>query len=173
VRKIILIAGTINHHPDTEENRYVHLDGAERDIYDAELDLLVRPDVVADLHGALPMFRDAMFDSVVCDHVWEHLDGEQIISALHAIHRVLKVGGELVVETPNMSAIARAWIEKQYSEEELQQWIHGENVGGPYDAHRYSYSPESLRALIERGGFRIIQEIEKGLAIRFYAERKR
>lgn len=173
MKKFVLIAGTINHHADTEETRYVHLDGAERDIYDAELELFVRPDVVADLHGNLPMFRDAMFDSVVCDHVWEHLDGQQILTAIHAIHRVLKPGGELVVETPNMSAIAKAWVEKQYPEEDLQQWIHGENLDGAYDAHRYSYSPESLRALIERGSFKIVQEIEKGLAIRFYAEKKR
>lgn len=171
MKKFVLIAGTINHHADTEEIRYVHLDGAERDIYDAELDLFVRPDVIADLHGNLPMFRDAMFDSVVCDHVWEHLDSEQIYSAMHAIHRVLKKGGELVVETPNMSAIARCWVEGVYTQEELQQWIHGENLDGAYDAHRYSYSPESLRARIEGGGFTIIQEIEKGLAIRFYAEK--
>ena len=172
MRKVILIAGTINHHADTEEIRYVHLDGAERDIYDAELDLFVRVDVVADLHGSLPMFRDAMFDSVVCDHVWEHLDGLQILHAINAIYRVMKVGAELVVETPNMSGIARAWVEKQYPEAELQQWIHGENVGGPFDSHRYSYSPESLRALIEEGGFKIVQEIDKGLAIRFYAEKR-
>jgi len=141
-----------------------------RDIFDAELNLFVRPDVIASLHENLPMFRDEMFDEVVCDHVFEHMNGEQVKNAVHAIRRVLKKpDGVLVVETPNMSGIARAWIEKQYPERELQKWIHGEDLGGPFDGHRYSYSPESLRAVLEEGSMKIIQEIDKGLAIRMYA----
>lgn len=119
------------------------------------------------------MFRDAMFDEVVCDHVLEHLSGEQIPIALHAIKRVLKPGGSFVVETPNMNGIAQAWVDKTYPESDLQQWIHGEDMGGPFDGHRYSYSPESLRAELQKGGFKIVQEIDKGLAIRFYAEKIR
>lgn len=169
--KVVLIAGTINHHADTEEARYVHLDGSPRNIYDAGLDIFVQPDVVAELHGELPMFRGDMFDEVVCDHVLEHLDGLQVVHALNAIYRILKSGGTLVAETPDMAEIAKAWVNKDYPEAELQQWIHGENLGGDFDGHRYSYSPESLKAVIQDAGFAVIQEVNKGLAIRIYAQK--
>lgn len=170
MKKFILVAGTINHHPDTEEIRYVHLDAESRDIYDAELDIFVQPDVVANLGDNLPMFRDSMFDEVVCDHVFEHIPTQSMPHALHAIRRVLKKpDGRLVVETPNMTGIAQAWVDRQYKEEELQQWIHGEDVGGDFDGHRYSYSAESLRRLLEVSKFSIAEEVDKGLAIRFVA----
>lgn len=172
MRKFVLIAGTINHHADTEEARYVHLDGSPRDIYDAELELPVQPDVVAALHDELPMFRNDMFDEVVCDHVLEHLDGHQVVHALHAIYRVLKPGGMFVAETPNMSAIAQAWVNRDYPEAELQQWIHGENLGGEFDGHRYSYSPESLKAALHEAKFVVVEQIEKGLAVRIYAKKR-
>lgn len=171
--KAVLIAGTINHHPDTEECRYVHLDASPRGIYDAQLDMFFAPDVVANLTDNLPMFPDNKFDEIICDHVFEHISGQHMPIVLHALRRVLKLDGQLVVETPNMTAIAKAWVEKQYPEEELQQWIHGEDIGGDFDGHRYSYSPEALRALLEMSRFRVDQEIEKGLAIRFYASPRR
>jgi ubiquinone/menaquinone biosynthesis C-methylase UbiE len=174
MKKVILIAGTINHHPDTEEVRYVHLDASARDIYDAELELFVQPDVVANLADELPMFRDNMFDEVICDHVFEHIPADKMPIVLLALRRVLKKkDGRLTVETPNMSKIAQAWVNREYPEAELQQWIHGEDVGGAFDGHRYSYSPESLRQELEAGNFQILEEIDKGLAIRFVAEVRR
>jgi 2-polyprenyl-3-methyl-5-hydroxy-6-metoxy-1,4-benzoquinol methylase len=170
VKRFVLIAGTINHHPDTEDTRYVHLDASERLIHDAELDIFVQPDVVANLSDELPMFRDSMFDEVICDHVFEHIPGEKLPVVLLAIHRVLKPGGRLIVETPNMTGIAQAWVNGDYSEEELQQWIHGEDIGGAFDGHRHSYSPRSLKRRLVKGNFKVISETDKGLAIRFIAE---
>ena len=169
MKRTILIAGTINHHADTEEARYVHLDASTRAIYDDDLKLFFQPDVVANLADELPMFRDEMFDEVICDHVFEHIPGEKMTFVLMAIRRVLKRDGTLTLETPNMSGIAQAWVDKTYPEAELQQWIHGEDIGGEFDGHRYSYSPESLRELLTRGNFKVHQEIDKGLAIRFIA----
>ena len=170
--KLVLIAGTINHHPDTEERRYVHLDASPRGLYDAQLDMFFAPDVVSNLADNLPMFPDNKFDEVICDHVFEHIPAQHMPIVLTALRRVLKIDGQLIVETPNMTAVAKAWLEGG-NQEELQQWIHGEDVGGDFDGHRYSYSPEALRALLEMSRFRVDQEIEKGLAIRFYASPRR
>lgn len=172
MRKLVLIAGTINHHVDTDEVRYIHLDASDRMIHDAELDIFVQPDVVANLSDNLPMFRDEMFDEVVCDHVFEHIPSVDIFNVLYAIRRVLKGDGRLVVETPNMTGIAEAWL-NGHGQEDLQQWIHGEDVGGAFDGHRYSYSPETLRATLTKGNFTVVEEINKGLAIRFIATRAR
>lgn len=169
MKRTILIAGTINHHADTEDTRYVHLDASPRAIHDADLNIFFQPDVVANLADELPMFRDAMFDEVICDHVFEHIPGEKMIFVLMAIRRVLKADGTLTLETPNMTGIAQAWVDRAYPESELQQWIYGEDIGGAYDGHRYAYSPESLRELLIRANFKVHQEIDKGLAIRFIA----
>ena len=119
------------------------------------------------------MFRDKMFDEVICDHVFEHIPGDKMAVVLMAIRRVLKDDGTLTLETPNMDGVAHAWVNGTYSQEELQQWIYGEDIGGKYDGHRYAYGPESLKALLTRGNFKVLQEIDKGLAIRFVAGKTR
>lgn len=170
MRKLRLIAGCINRRPDDAEWRNVHLDASPRNIFDAELDLPVAPEIVANIADELPMFRDGMFHEIVCDHVLEHLTYEQTAIALLALKRVLHPDGVIVIETPNMTEIAKAWLNGSASQGDLQQWIYGEDIGGAYDGHRYAYSPESLRKQIEKAGLKIVEQSGEGLAIRYVAK---
>lgn len=170
--KVRLLAGTINHWQDDEEWRNVHLDASDRPIYDAELDMMLAPDVVANLADELPMFADESFDEVRCHHVLEHMTYEQATLACRSIHRILKPEGLFDVETPNMEAVALAWVDKRFPETALQQWIHGEDIGGAFDGHRYSFSATSLGVLLRDENFRIIETIDAGLAIRYIATRR-
>lgn len=170
--KVILLAGTINHFSDTEEVRYVHVDAADRPIYNSELNMMLAPDVVADLSENLPMFDDGVFDEIRCHHVLEHMNYDQGRKTMTAFRRVLKPNGILDVETPDMSRIAKSWLDGTYQQADLQQWIHGEDLKGPFDGHRYSYSADSLKKLVTDGGFKIIENPATGLAVRYIAKRR-
>lgn len=170
-KRIVLLAGTINHRQDTEEVAYVHLDASSRSIYDSELNMMLAPDVVADLSDELPMFDDEAFDEIRCHHVLEHMTFEQATIALGAMARVLKSGGILDVETPDFTRIAQSWIDGTHPHKELQQWIYGEDLHGEYDGHRQALSGESLRALVEGAGLKIMDQPETGLAVRYIAQK--
>lgn len=170
--KVRLLAGTINHWQDDDEWRNVHLDITDRSIYDSSLNMMLRPDVVADLADELPMFENEVFDEVRCHHVLEHMTYERATLAVRAIHRVLKHDGVFDVETPDMGRVAKAWVDQAHKESDLQQWIHGEDLGGAFDGHRYSFSARSLKTLIQDAGFKIMETPETGLAVRYVAQKR-
>lgn len=169
--KVRLIAGTINRYPDDEEWRNIHLDAEDRPIYDQQTGIMVKPDVIAKLEDELPMFPDETFDEVRCSHVIEHLSLDHAGLAFAAIFRVLRHGGTFDVETPDMDRIAEAWLNRAYSLEELQQWIHGEDMGGRFDGHRSSWNEAMLRERLHSAGFTIGVREETGLAVRVIAEK--
>ncbi len=81
--------------------------------------------------GAFPL-ADASFDAVFCSQVLEHVfTPEQFLGE---IHRVLRPGGGLLLAVPFM------WDEHEQ----------------PHDFGRYSSF--GLRALLERGGFEVIEQ---------------
>ena len=77
-------------------------------------------------------FDDAAFQSVLCNQVLEHVFTPE--DFLGEIHRVLKPGGQLLLTIPFV------WDEHEQ----------------PYDFARYSSF--GLRALLERHGFRVLQQ---------------
>src|SRR5688500_12400690 len=73
------------------------------------LDSIALPgvDVVHDL-DVLPLpFPDAQFDEVLCKDVLEHVDYPPLLGE---IHRVMKPGGRLTVESPHYSS-RNFWID--------------------------------------------------------------
>ena len=171
-RRMVLLAGTINHRQNTDEEVYIHLDASPRPIYDAELNMMLAPDIVANIADELPMLPDEHFDEVRLHHVLEHMTHNQTTIALAAIFRVLKYGGTLDVECPDMTRIAEAWLDPHYTHEELQQWLYGEDLGGEFDIHRQAIDAESLRTFVEGAGFKIDDQPETGLAVRYIARKR-
>jgi len=82
---------------------------------------------------------DASFDIVHSCHTIEHLG--HALCALQDHHRLLKPGGLLLVDAPNVDLIGGADI--------LEEWF--------IDKHLYHYSPGTLAAVIKAAGFEIVQ----------------
>ncbi len=82
-------------------------------------------------------FEDASFDAVTMHHVIEHMADP--IELLRESNRVLKVGGKLVVVTPNMESLGRRWFGKA--------WLHWDPP-----RHLLLFSPQSLRRCVEQAG---------------------
>jgi SAM-dependent methyltransferase len=64
------------------------------------------PDVQRVDLTAMP-FADASFDLVIANHVLEHVDNDR--KALVEIARVLKPGGQAILQTPYSPVLARTW----------------------------------------------------------------
>lgn len=85
---------------------------------------------------------EAAFDVVVMTEVIEHVLDEQIDGCLRRIASLVKVGGLLVVTTPNNEDLELSMVYCPYSNKLLHRW-----------QHVRSFTPESLRSLLSGYGF--------------------
>ena len=85
-------------------------------------------------------FAERYFDAVIVWHVLEHLDHPQTTLAL--ISHVLKPGGLLYLEVPNLSSL------QSYSTG--KNWFHLD-----LEHHLYHFSPVGLQRLLRLSGFRV------------------
>jgi len=69
-----------------------------------DCDPMVEPDIVASI-VAMPQVADSTFDAVLCSHVLEHVFGHEVPMALREFLRVLKPGGKLWWNSPDLQAI--------------------------------------------------------------------
>ena len=119
----------------------------------------MKPDVICDLHDLAP-FEDACADEILSVHVVEHFWRWEIRDVLREWVRVLKPGGRMIVECPNLASACRTFLEnpEQYAREDQNgqrtMWVfYGDpKWKDPLMIHRWGYTPESLRALLEEVG---------------------
>ena len=89
------------------------------------------------------------FDFIICSEVVEHMDVDPMYM-MSEINRVLKVGGTLVLTTPNACSTQSIWkILRGYEPYFYMQYQKDRN---PY-RHNYEYSPLSLNILLKASGF--------------------
>lgn len=172
-----LIAGTINRYPAEEGWENVHLDKSDRPLFDAVLGENTAPaEIVTDL-ADLFCVEDESFDEVRCWQVLEHLTATNATRALAELHRVLKPAGVLDIEVPDLEAIVLAWLRGEKPRTELLTLIYGDETvmqDAELNAHRWAYTPLSLREALHAAGFdaRMDREDDPGeLNIRFRARR--
>jgi SAM-dependent methyltransferase len=123
------------------------------------------PDVVCDLRD-LAVFADGCADEVMAIHVVEHFWRWEVLGVLREWLRVLKPGGTMVLECPNLvsacaellrdpGALARPGAEGQRT-----MWVlYGDpSWRDPLMCHRWAYTPQSLRELMEEAGLRNVRQ---------------
>lgn len=105
-------------------------------------------------HGDLASaaFPDQSFDVITVRHVIEHIPQPQAFFA--ELSRVLKRGGQLIVETPNSRALGRQWLSVNWFANEVPRhlFLYGRDnlvrLAAQHDlsckASRYSSSPKIL-----------------------------
>lgn len=110
----------------------------------------VDPDVVLDLTKAWPWLSDT-FDEVASHHVLEHFTKREALFMILESRRVLRTGGLLVIECPDVKQTATEFAEGNDSRIKnlygMQRHL--------FDFHRYGYWPEQMRRDIPEWGFEI------------------
>ena len=118
-----------------------------------------KPDVVCDLHRLTP-FEDDSVDEILSVHVIEHFWRWEVSSVLKEWVRVLKPGGFMILECPNLLSAAAELLKNPLAgagagpEAQRTMWVfYGDPAWeDPYMIHRWGYTPESLIELMEEAG---------------------
>jgi SAM-dependent methyltransferase len=164
--------------------RKLHL-GCGKNILDGWLntDLKYRKDKISflDVSIAFP-FQNETFDFIFCEHLIEHLTFSQAMNLLHECHRVLRPQGAIRISMPSLSFVFDIWkndsdpTNMEYVRWAAQKYLgkagvdYDENKADVYVVsnffrdfgHKVIHSPESLKSLLTRAGFKEMKRTTVG-----------
>jgi len=124
------------------------------------------PDVQCDLHDLTPFESDSA-DEALAVHVVEHFWRWEVVDVLREWARVLKPGGLMILECPNLHAACEEFLRNPVDgagpgpEGQRTMWVfYGDPAWcDPLMCHRWNYTPQSLgQVMAEAGLVNIRQE---------------
>jgi cephalosporin hydroxylase len=115
--------------------------------------------MVCDLHKLTPFASDSV-DEILAVHVVEHFWRWEVLDVLKEWVRVLKPGGQMILECPNLSSACEEFLKNPSAaatggpEGQRSMWVfYGDpRWQDPYMVHRWGYTPSSLAQLMEEAG---------------------
>lgn len=118
------------------------------------------PDVLCDLHALSPFPSDSA-DEVLAVHVVEHFWRWEVIDIIKEWRRVLKPGGKIILECPNLISACQEFLADPDRaagagpEGQRSMWVfYGDpKWRDPLMVHRWGYTPQSLTAVLSEAGF--------------------
>ena len=117
------------------------------------VDLNPRADVVCDI-TALPEDWTDRFDEVLAVHVIEHIYPWDVEKTLLEWKRIIKPGGKIVIECPNLLKVASLFLEDPDKINYGMWGFYGDpSTKDPLMGHKWGYIPKSLIKLLRAAGF--------------------
>jgi len=118
-----------------------------------------KPDVIFDLHD-LSKFKSNSVDEILAVHVIEHFWQWEVVDILKEWTRVLKPGGKMILECPNLISAAEEFLKNSDiaamggSEGQRSMWVFYGDPGwkDPLMIHRWGYTPRSLATVMAAAG---------------------
>ena len=123
-----------------------------------------KPDIICDVRKlTLP---DAYADEAMAIHVVEHFWRWEVVEILKEWRRVLKPGGKIILECPNLLSACEAVLKNPEAasgpgrEGQRSMWVlYGDPAWkDPLMCHRWAYTPQSLGAVMREAGFSEIRQ---------------
>ncbi len=101
------------------------------------------PDVVCD-GASMPMFADGSAELIVLHHVLEHAGLGEMDPVIRECHRILAPGGSLIATTPDLDALARAWIAGKITDYIYCVQLYGAYMDNEADRHKWNFTQKTL-----------------------------
>lgn len=117
------------------------------------------PDVICDLRD-LSHFESNYADEILAIHVVEHFWKWDVVDILREWTRVLRPGGKMILECPNLISAAEEFLKNPDSaalggkEGQRSMWVfYGDPAWkDPLMIHRWGYTPRSLATVMHSAG---------------------
>ncbi len=117
------------------------------------------PDIVCDIRN-LDKFSDNSADEILAVHVVEHLWRWEVVDILREWVRVLKPGGKMILECPNLKSACEEFLRdpdrhaQPGQEGQRSMWVfYGDpSWSDPLMVHRWGYTPFSLAQVMFEAG---------------------
>ena len=124
---------------------------------------------VADVNAdatKLTSYKDNSVSLILASHLLEHFDSKAGYDALCEWYRVLRPGGWLVMEMPDIVKCFKIYmdcLEKDNFDSNYDMamiGIYGRADWSIYQLHRWGYTPKTLSNILSKVGFKEINELE-------------
>lgn len=118
----------------------------------------IKPDIKADVTKALP-FDDNSVDEIMASHIVEHFRVWRVKEILSEWRRILKVGGKLIIECPDLDKAIQNFT-KYPNDVTMHMWaLYGDpNFKEDSMIHCWAYNPKTLGDILTEVGFAHIKE---------------
>ncbi len=122
------------------------------------------PELLCDARS-IPL-PDECASELMAIHLFEHLYRWEVEGALAEWRRLLKTGGLLILELPNLVKCCENYLSGRMrggkNPDQLARWgIYGDpRSEDKYMNHPWGYSPEELQQILEANGFKKVQHKE-------------
>ncbi|MFX0141167.1 MAG: methyltransferase domain-containing protein, partial [Candidatus Hodarchaeota archaeon] len=150
----------------------------KEDWVNIDIDRRVKPDLIADAKN-LYMFYDETIDEIICYHLFEHFIYSEAIKALSEWYRILKPGGKLSIELPDLDRCVEIlskknapfdWYDNAQNPPEkfalggIYGWLpeinpKTSNKVNLLHIHKYGWTYKTIKYELEKVGFRKIKRV--------------
>ena len=124
-----------------------------------------KPDIICDV-SKLDIFQSNYADEILAVHVVEHFWRWDVINILKEWCRVLKPGGKLILECPNLESACKEFLKdpdkfaSPGKDGQRTMWVfYGDpSWRDPLMIHRWGYTPRSLAKVMHEAGFSSLRQ---------------
>lgn len=119
------------------------------------VDAYVDTDIKADMWN-IPMNAGTV-DEIYSSHALEHVPGMKVQETLKEWFRLLKPGGKLLLQVPNMDYVARFWLTHKPEDHAWAEAIVFGNQAHEGEFHKSGFTPMGLQGDLQVSGFIVDQ----------------